>query len=328
MKRVGHLFEAILDRENLLLAFKKASQRKSYKPDVIEFQNNLEENISKLRLGLENYTFPIGQYKYFKIYDPKERIISAVPFPERVLHHALMNVCTPYFERFLVFDSYANRKGKGQFSAIKRAQQFASKYKWFLKCDIKKYFDSIDHNKLLNILKCKFKDKCLLAWFEKLIRSYSTTRGKGLPIGNLTSQYFANLYLDKIDRLHTPYVRYMDDFVFWSNDKEQLKSLFKKLHSILQNDLSLELKESSYINQTKFGMDFLGMRIFPNVVGLNRRSKVRYKKRLLTYIDLFNLGVITEYELQDRMKALTAFTSNTSCNNWRRQLIEDIGLYV
>lgn len=328
MKRIGNLFEKIIDRDNLLLAYKKASKGKAQKRAVQEYTSALEENISFLYKGLVNFDFPIGDYHYFKIFDPKERLISAVSFPERVLHHAIMNVCTPYFESFLIYDSYANCIGKGQLAAIKRAQKYAHEYKWFLKCDIKKYFDSIPHDKMYELLESKFKDVKLLFWFKKIIHSYSVKPNTGLPIGNLSSQFFANLYLDKIDRLYSPFVRYMDDFVFWSNDKDQLKELLKNLRCILLNDLSLELKENSYINQTKFGMDFLGMRIFPDVVGLCRRSKLRYRRKLKLYIKNYEEGFVSEDKCHERLKALTAFTENSCCKEWRRNVIESLGLYV
>lgn len=188
--------------------------------------NKLAGNLAELKAGLENGAYPIGDYHRFTIHDPKEREICAARFGERVLHYALMNICEPYFDKWLSPLTYACRKDKGQLAAVARAQMNAAKFAWFLKCDFKKYFDSIPHEELKHLLRTKFKDARLLAWFDRLIDTYETEKGKGLPIGNLTSQHFANLYLDRLDRFLKPqkgrrgYVRYMDDFIVWSNDKE------------------------------------------------------------------------------------------------------------
>lgn len=196
MKRIGHLFERVIDTENLRLAFYKASRGKRVREDQRAWQGNLEGEIACLREGLLRLDYPIGNYRRFTIYEPKEREICAASFGERVLHHALMNVCEPYFDKWLVFDSYACRKGKGQIAAVARAARFASRYRWFLKCDFRKYFDSLPHDRLKAMLARRFKDPMIIAWFGRIVDSYEKTPGRGLPIGNLTSQHLANLYLD------------------------------------------------------------------------------------------------------------------------------------
>ena len=201
MKRIGNLFERVIDPENLRLAFLKASRGKRHRVDQQAWQSNLEENVVRLRDGLMRLDYPIGDYRRFTIYEPKEREICAASFGERVLHHALMNVCEPYFDKWLVFDSYACRVGKGQKDAFVRARQFAHRYRWFLKCDFRKYFDSIPHDRLKAMLARRFKDPMVLAWLGRIIDSYEKTPGRGLPIGNLTSQHLANLYLDPLDRM-------------------------------------------------------------------------------------------------------------------------------
>ncbi len=177
---------------------------------------------------------------------------------ERVLQHALMNVCEPLFDKWLVFDTYASRKGKGQFAAVQRVRQFAGRHAWFLKCDFRKYFDSIPHEGIRRMLRRKFKDVRLLSWFDRILGSYETASDRGLPIGNLTSQHFANLYLDPLDRLFHPYVRYMDDFVFWGDDKASLLRIRDGVRAFVRDTLSLELKGEPFLNRTSHGMDFLG----------------------------------------------------------------------
>lgn len=184
------------------------------------------------------------------IFDPKERQICAASFAGRVLHHALMNVCHPYFERFLIHDRYATRVGKGTYKAIAKAQHFQKKYRWYAQFDIRKYFYSIDHLILIQKLHRLFKDKQVLEIFEKIIASYETQQGKGIPIGNLTSQYFANMYLGYLDHYikHTlrfkGYVRYMDDFCIWHDEKTHLKQARIKIETFLAKNLVLQLKKT------------------------------------------------------------------------------------
>jgi len=209
----------IADAENLRLAFWKAAKGKRGKADCVAFRERLDENLAALRAELLEGDVPVGNYHYFTVHDPKERLICAASFRERVLHHAVMNVCEPALERAAVFDSYACRKGKGRLLAVERAQGYARTHGWFLKMDIRKYFDSIDHETLRALLGRKFKDPELLRLVDRILASYQTAPGRGLPIGNLTSQHFANFYLAPLDRFlkeelrRGAYVRYMDDFV-------------------------------------------------------------------------------------------------------------------
>lgn len=319
MKRIGNLFPLIIERENLLAAYVKAGRGKCLCSDRIAYAEHLEDNLDKLLSGLMDMTYPIGGYRRFMIYDPKEREICAAPFSDRVLHHAIMNVCGPYFERFLIDDSYASRKGKGQVRAVRRACEYAGRYRWFMKCDIRKYFDSISHILLYDRLVRKFKDPFLLKWFEKLISSYEKTPGTGLPIGNLTSQYFANLYLDGVDRIHAPYVRYMDDFIFWANDKHILLDLCEVVTSYVQDGLGLKLKQIPFINRTRCGMDFLGYRIYPCKVRLSRNSARRYLSRAREISDAY----CDERTAQARLTSMTAFVAQADSFEWRFSKLRD-----
>lgn len=320
MKRVGFLFDRILERENLLLAYAKASRGKCLRRERIEFGESLEANIAALARGLREMSYPVGNYTRFTIHDPKEREICAAPFPERVLHHALMNVCGPYFERWMIFDSYASRKGKGQLRAVQRAREFSGRHLWFMKCDIRKFFDSIPHGRLLARLESKIKDPFVLAWFEKLIGTYEKSPGRGLPIGNLTSQYFANLYLDEMDRLASPYVRYMDDFVFWGDDKDSLLSLRDRVEAFANVELGLELKQRPFVNRTRMGMDFLGFRVFPDHVALSRVSARRYVSRVRGIVR----HCADEKSAQMRLTSMTAFVEQADSHAWRKQKLKNL----
>jgi len=199
MKRRGFLIEQIAQTDNLLLAYYKASKGKHTKHEVIEYEKKLEENISNLQNRLLSNNVHIGDYTYFQIHDPKLRTICAASFSERVLHHAIMNICHPDFEKRLIDTTYASRKNKGTYVAIDRAKKAVRKYEYVGKFDVRHYFDSIDHRILIDMLNSMFKDDNLMQLLEKIISSYHTSKNKGLPIGNLTSQYFANHYLCKFD---------------------------------------------------------------------------------------------------------------------------------
>ena len=348
MKRIGHLFDAVVGPANLELAFWKASRGKRARDDQRQYQANLGEELARLREGLIDGSYPVGNYRRFVVCEPKERTICAAAFSERVLHHALMNVLEPHIERWLVFDSYACRKGKGQLRAVRRAQRFARRYRWFMKCDIRKFFDSIPHEGLEEMLNRKLKDRRVIDWLMRIVATYETTPGRGLPIGNLTSQHLANLYLDKIDRFASGhagcvtipgnlpsvagravatrpprfgYVRYMDDFVYWSDDKAALIDLRERLAEFVEAQLGLSLKQTPYVNRTSEGMDFLGMRVYPQTIEANRASLDRFKRKVRIYDWELAQGYWDEATYQQRMGALTAFLQSADTLGWRRQFL-------
>jgi hypothetical protein len=271
---------------------------------------------------------PVGDYHYFKVQDPKERLICAATFRERVLHHALMTVCEPVLERAAVFDSYACRKGKGRVRAVARAQGYARTHRWFLKLDVRKYFDSIHQPTLRDRLGRKFKDPGLLGVFDRILGSYHTTPGTGLPIGNLTSQHFANFYLAPLDRFlketlrRGAYVRYMDDFVVWGESASELGQVREWVRVFLAAELRLELKANTALNRTVFGMDFLGYRLFPDTVRLARRSKLRFARKFCRYEAAQRCGQWSELILQQRMQALLAFVLPAESGAFRRHILQ------
>ena len=171
------------------MAFWKAAKGKHGNKEVIHFKVNFEENIQKIQQQFERNNLDIGYYHFFYVYDHKKRLICAASFPERVIHHAIMNVCEPVLETYSISDSYACRKEKGPRKAVLRVQEYAREYAWFLKLDIRKYFDSVDHSILFQLLSRRFKEKPLLELFRQLLETYQLKKGKGLPIGNLVSQH-------------------------------------------------------------------------------------------------------------------------------------------
>jgi len=329
MKRENNLVLSIADPDNLRLAFWKARMAKDSKMEVADFRISLDKNLLLLRNELLSGNVQVGNYHYFTIYDPKERKICAAEFRERVLHHALMNVCHANFEKYQISDSYASRIGKGTYAALERAAAFQKKYKWFLKLDVRKYFDSIDHEVLKSMLLKRYKDQALLQVFFQIIDSYQSVAGKGLPIGNLTSQYFANHYLAFADhhikeKMQVPaYVRYMDDMVIWADDKNLLLRIGYEFQSFLESELSLTLKPFC-LNSTVKGLPFLGYVLFPATTLLNNRSCKRFKIKLKQYTYKLNHEEWSQNEYQAHILPLIAFVKHANTFSLRTKYVEMI----
>lgn len=327
MKRIGNLWHHVVDRGNLALAFTRAARGKRHQLEVRHFEADLDARLALLRDSLLDGTFELGRFHSFKVYDPKERTIHAARFAERVFHHALMNVCEPYFEQHLVFHSYACRVGKGRLKALEAAQHNARQASWYLKLDIRKYFESIPHGLLLEGLRRMFKDPDLLDWLERIVRSHRSGSGRGLPIGSLTSQHFANHYLSRLDRFCQAlpeikgYVRYMDDFVVWSSQKKPLLEAGRQIAAFVSDTLELSLKQPPTPQRTALGMDFLGCRIFPDHTRLARRSKVRFRRKLAILDHLAENHTLGESHLQARLSALTAFTLPVCSHGFRQRIL-------
>ncbi len=316
MKRYNNLIEKIAETENLYLAFWKARKGKEGRHEVIRYADNVEQNLHKMRSDILSGTAPICQYRSFLIFDPKERLISAAPFGHRVLHHALMNVCGPLLDKRQIFDSYACRTGKGTYAALERARCFYRKYQWCAKLDIRKYFDNVSHIVLKRQLAGIFKEETLLKLFYDIIDSYESSDGKGIPIGNLTSQYFANQYLCGLDHFVKEdlnvggYIRYMDDMLVFGNDREALARQTGEIRKFLSEKLLLGLKVLD-IKPTAKATQFLGYRLRRNTLLLSKRSIHRYKKKLHIYYSKFNDGLWSEAELYRHLVPLTSFVTKT-----------------
>jgi len=316
MKRAGNLYWKIAEIENLEIAFWKAQRGKSGKREVKNFRENLQANLLSIRNEFITGNVTLGNYHYFTIYDPKERIICAADFRERVIQHAVVNICEPYFEKYQIFDSYACRKGKGVDACLARTQYFCRKFQWYLKLDIHKYFDSINHKILLNILNRRFKDPDLLNFFSRLIDTYEVSENCGLPIGNLLSQYFANLYLGVLDHelkdaIKVPgYVRYMDDFIVFTNSKDDLKEIKNKTEEIVTGLLKLNLNPA-LSNKTIHGIPFLSYKVTSGGLRLSQKAKTRFRNK----IKLANQMQSAEHALP-----LLAFINRADSFGFRKKL--------
>jgi len=285
MKRKGELFARICSFENLYLAWEKARRAKPSNVETIKFGFNLEDNLFSIQEEIKKQNYEQGKYKRFMVRDPKLREIWAAPFKDRVIHHAICNIIEPIFDRTFIDDSYACRKGKGSHKAVVRLNCFLQnpENKYCLKCDISKYFQSIDHNILMRLIERKIKDKKVLCLIGKILNSME----KGIPIGNLTSQLFANIYLNPLDYFvkHSLkakyYIRYVDDFVILGRDVKILEFCREKIKSFLETNLKLKLKTKKMaIFPVKHGIDFLGFRVYKTHRKIRKSSIVRFRKKL------------------------------------------------
>ena len=290
-----HAFENIISEENLLDAWRELRGKRN-KRDVQTFEQNLIENIESLREDLSTGTYHHGTYEHFKINDPKPRDIHKASVRDRLVHHALYRQLYPFFDRTFISDSYSCRMGKGTHKAMNRFRTFARKVSkndtrtcWLLKCDIRKFFASIDHATLLSIVRSRIPDERTVALLERVIVSFHTPgkENTGLPLGNLTSQLLVNIYMNEFDQFakHTlkakSYIRYADDFVFLSEDRDWLVSLLPRIREFLHERLKLALHPRKVSIETlASGVDFLGWVHFPDHRVLRTSTKRRMLRNL------------------------------------------------
>jgi hypothetical protein len=332
MKREGRVMERVASWDNLVRAFARASRGKRDRPEVEAFGRRLEDRLGDMAEELRTGRVTWEGYRRFRVWDPKERQICAPTFRDRVLHHALMAVCGPVLDRALIHHTYACREGKGVHAALRAAEANARRHGWHVKLDVRRYFDSVEHGRLLWLLERRFKELGLMELFCGILQTYETTPGRGLPIGSLTSQWFANLYLDPLDRwvtetLHCPgYVRYMDDFVLWGDTREQVRAWRGQVEGFLKDRLGLELKRRTPVQPAAHGLPFLGFRLFPHRQRrLERRSRDRFERGLRAATRRFTEGECSEEEYQQRLIALFGWVMQADTFALRRTLLERLG---
>ncbi len=292
---LGHgSFEKIISLENLFLAWREFKRGKRNKPDVQSFEYNLEDNLFKLHNELKSKTYEHSEYIPFYVTDPKVRHIHKASVRDRVLHHAIFRILYPVFDISFIHDSYSCRNKKGIHRAVKRLEQFAVKVSennkkniWSLKCDISKFFDSIDHGLLLELLENKIQDKDVVCLLKVILYSFEKQKGKAIPLGNVTSQLFANVYLNELDQFakhqlkELYYLRYCDDFIFLAKDKESLETLVPRIQVFLDKKLKLILHPRKIIfRKYSQGIDFLGYVIRPYHTVIRIKTKKRMFRKL------------------------------------------------
>jgi retron-type reverse transcriptase len=350
---MADLFDKIISIENLFVAWKEFRSGKRHKSDVRIFERNLEENLFSLRESLITGTYQHGIYSSFYINDPKARSIQKAEVVDRVLHHAIYRILYPLFDKSFISDSYSCRLDKGTHNAVNRLEYFARKVSqnytcpcFALKCDVKKFFASVNHRLLKNIIRKKIEDEDVIWLLNEIISSFpldspagpnrererererersclrqeSLFSRKGIPIGNLTSQLFANIYLNELDvfikhNLRAKYyVRYCDDFVILSRDRDYLNDLIAKITDFLESKLQLSLHENKIeIRKLHQGIDFLGYVVLPGCKIM--RSKT--KRRMLRKVDKTNessyLGLLKHckgYKLEKKVKVLARLSAS------------------
>ncbi|MCB1949535.1 reverse transcriptase domain-containing protein [Nitrosomonas sp.] len=324
MKRVRINLEQIAELSNLALALHRAARGKRYRDQVSRFLQQAERNLNQLARDILDERMPYGDFRSFIIHDPKRRTIHAACFEDRIFHHAVMNQAGPTLERAMLPVSFACRPGLGVHRAADAVQRHIRRFDWYGKIDIDSYFACIDNGILLAILMRRFKGDAFEAQLQRILACYNTIPGKGLPIGSLTSQYFANYYLDGLDRLLDAmpqvraHVRYMDDVVWWCDGGQQVKIVLQRVQEWLTEQRQLAIKPAWQIQKSKHGILFCGYRILPGVMGMSLRRKRRYQQRRRYWEHQYLQGLITPVQLQTAYAAVHAVTHGTDSEGWRK----------
>ena len=333
-KTYKRLYENLCSIENLNIAFRKAKKGKSKKLYIKKFEENLNKELMILKSELEFQTYKPKPLKRFIIRDPKTRVISASAFRDRVVHHAVCNILLPIFEKSFIFDSYANRKNKGTHKALKRFDYFKEKVSkngrlllnaknnnqvcgYVLKADMRHYFDSVSHDIMIKIISRKVKDEKVIWLVKKILENHESKKyGKGMPLGNLTSQIFANIYLDELDkfvkhRLRAKYyIRYVDDFVILHQSKEMLQIYKEQIDEFLKT-IKLELHaEKTKVYPLYHGTNFLGFRIF-YYHKTPKKSNIRaFERKLKNMMKLYFYGKLPKEKIKESVDGWLSYASH------------------
>ncbi len=336
-KRYYGLYDKICHPLNIWAAYKNAARGKRYQPAAAAFEYDLERNLIELEEELKSQTYQPGGYHNFQIMKPKRRLISAAPFRDRVVRHALMQNIEPLFERQFIIDSYANRKGKGTHAALDRCTFYLRRYDYVMHCDVRQFFPSIDHEVLKNILVRTVGDVRTLDLMTKIIDSsasvqadeyemvyfpgddlFAVNRPRGLPIGNLTSQHWANVYLNELDQFAKrilkcrAYICYVDDNLLFADDKVTLRQWLSEIIHFLQ-DLRLTLHENqAQFRPTYTGVPFLGFIVFPDHRRLKPANGYAFRRRYKSMLSLFYSDRLSQKDLTARV---ISWINHASCGD-------------
>lgn len=351
MKTYRNLYPQIISFENLYLAYRKARRGKRDQPEVAAFELDLEANLFQLQEELANHTYAPGAYRNFYLRERKLRLISAAPFADRVVHHALCRVIEPIWEGRFIFDTYACRRGKGTHAALDRCQHFARGHAYVLQCDIHQFFPAIDLTILRQKLARLIQDADALWLIDQILAGgagiltpmyemewfpgddlLTPLRPRGLPIGNLTSQMWANIYLDSLDhfvkrQLHCrAYLRYCDDFLLFADDKAQLHEWKAAIQQHL-NTLRLALNwRRSTVYPTHTGIPFLGFRVYPSHRRLRADNLRLARARLRRNRDAYQAGKLSAHKFHESLLAWIAHASHGDTYRMRRAMLREIVL--
>jgi len=339
VKTYNNLYAQLCSYDNLLLAFKKAKKRKSRKPYVLEFEANLETNLKQLQNELVSGSYAPNPLKTFIIRDPKTRKISKSHFRDRIVHHAICNIIEPIFQKTFIYDSFANQKGKGTHIALRRFDDFKRKASknntkncYVLKADIKHYFDTVDQNVLIDIISKKIKDVRLIKLISIILANHKSKEvGKGMPLGNLTSQFFANVYLNELDyfvkhKLRAKYyLRYVDDFVILHNSKAELITYKDKINEFLHGNLKIELHQNKCkIKSLICGVSLLGFRVFYYHKLLRKSNFRKFQRKFSKFKENYLNKAISKEDLFRFLSGWIGYVMHANTYKLRSKILNDI----
>lgn len=335
-KVFDNLYDDIVDFGNLHQAWRKAAKGKRKSLAVTSFEMNVADELVRLQHDLRNRTWRAGRYQSFTIRDPKQRLVSAAPFRDRVVHHALCNVIEPIYENTFIGDSFANRRGKGTHAALDKAQTYMRRFPYVLQCDLKQFFPSVDHAVMESVLNRKIIDLDVRWLMRSILKSgegihpsvgvFDGDRPHGLPIGNLTSQFWANVLLNELDQfvkrdLHCKgYLRYVDDFLLFSNSKKELwewkQAIIEKLKSL---KLTAHMRAST-VYPVSNGVPFLGFRLYEHYRRLKRKNGVNFQRRLQRCYRQYQSGDLSREDMNLRVQGWVAHVSKADTWGLRKSL--------
>ena len=320
-------FYDVISIDNLLSAWQEFRRGKRKKADVLEFELTLEDNLFQLHCELVSKSWKPDPYVAFRINDPKPRIIHKASVRDRVLFQAVYRKLYKVFDPTFIFDSYSSRVGGGTHKAVRRLEEFSRKitsnYRkvgFALKCDIRKFFDSIDHGVLKNLIRRQITDERLLDLIDIIINSFETEHGKGLPLGNVTSQLFTNIYLNELDHFIKHklkikyYIRYCDDFVMLSADKQYLDDILRYIVRYVREYLHLDLHDRKVIfRKIMSGVDFLGCVALPHYKVLRTKTKKRILRKIFSLQSDLKKGIIKKEFFEQSLQSYFGILSH--CNS-------------
>ena len=329
MRKADHLIDEVLSLENLEDALWKASNGRRDRSEVQEVYRELDRLGNQFRQWIWNgQIMEIFTYRRFVIRDPGERVVHTVPFLASVLHHAIINVFGPVLEKNSITHSYACKGGLANLKALQAARNFTRGRKAFLRMGIHRFFDSVDQRILMKSLEDIIDDMDLEDIFNCILFSYNSTPRKGLPMGTLISHYLGNFHLDPLDQyIHEvlgcrSYVRFMDEFILWDNDRARLEIWMDDLTQLLDKNLHLEIAPDSGTGWSAEGFAFLGYQVTPDSIQLSDEAQKEFRNQLAQLESQFFDGEISEEELVHRSRALFSFADHYSGGNWRREIVE------
>ena len=341
-KTIKNSFDKNLTFEKLMQAHKRAKKNKSYKSEVIKFELNLENNICNLLQKIKNNQYHLGKYFQFNVYEPKERVINALPYVDRIVHQwYIEEFIKPNIIPKLIFSTYACISGRGTHKAVENVQNQIRKYKrkyenfWILKCDISKFFYSINPYILFDILKKYISDKKLLKFSHLLIFDNQTDPyAVGIPIGNYTSQFFANIYLNELDQFVKRilkiecYTRYMDDFIILARTKNECIYLKKEIESFLDKNLQLKLNNKSRYYPCAMGVNFCGYRIFATHKLLRLSSKKKIKRNVKKWNYLYSKNQLDFFKTSMQIKSWEGHSGHCNSYNLKNKVLNSCNFLV